>query len=257
MARNRPEALAAALAGLAPVAAMALDRRLLAVPLALLAGATVERYRQGRRERPLTLTATPRECRRALAALGWRYAIAATATGAAALALLVLPALRHRQPEPAAAHRSAAGGGASSFPKVKLARYALRTKIRVDGAVFSVFLPAGQPWARTIRSRSPGERAQWVVLGVDARNLGRRRFNPNVLAYRLADARGNRYAPVVGGGTGPDSLRKTGSLRAGESAQARLGFRVPSTARRLALLFEPVADGSLQVEVPVPPERRR
>jgi hypothetical protein len=249
-------ALAVVLACLAPVAAVALDRRLLAVPLALLAGATVERYRQGRRERPLTLTATPGECRRALAALGWRYAIAATATGAAALALLVLPALRHRQPEPAAAAPSGAGA-VKAFPKVKLARYALRTKIRVDGAVFSVFLPAGQPWARTIRSRSPGKRAQWVLLGVDARNIRRRRFNPNALAYRLADARGNRYAPVVGGGTGPDSLRKTGFLRAGESAQARLGFRVPSTARRLALLFEPVADGSLQVEVPVLTRGRR
>ena len=252
--RRNAEVTAVALACLAPVAAIALlpaDGRILAVPLAVVAGATAERHRAGRRARPLTLAATPREWRRAVAAVGWGYALAGVTAAAAAAMLLALPALRERPPEPHAAERSAPRGAGSTSGEVELARYALGRTIRLAGASFRVSVPAAAPWVRTIRSRSPGKHAKWVLVGVEARNRGRRRFNPNALAYRLADARGNRYAPLVGGGTGPASLSTTGFLAAGERAQARLGFRVPRAARRLALVFEPVPDGSLQVRVPL------
>ena len=245
-----------ALSCLAPVVAVALlpgDWRLLAVPLALLAGTTVERYRQGGRERPLSLTATPREWRRSIAAVGWPYALAGVAATAVAAALLGLPAPRDQPPEADAGGvaRSSRSAAIPGLPEVKRIRYPPGRSIRAPGASFRVSLPAREPWARAIRSRDAGRRATWILVGIDARNLHRRRFNPNALAYRLADAGGNRYAPVVGGGTGPGSLRRTGFLPPGKRAQARLGFRVPRSARGLALVFEPVPDGSLQVEVPL------
>jgi hypothetical protein len=253
--RRHGEALAAGIVCFLAVAAAVLlpgDWRLLAVALALVAGAMVERYRQGGRERPLTLADTPQAWKRALATAGWPYAGAALAATAAGVALLVLPGLRSQQPEGSArADRASQGAAVTQLPEVRVLRRPPGRAVRVRGASFTVFLPAAEDWANEIRSRRAGSSGTWLVVGVDGRNLSRTRFNPNALSYRLRDDRGNRFAPVVGGGTGPASLGRTGFLERGETAQARLGFRVPRAARRMTLIFEPVPDGSVQVQVPL------
>jgi hypothetical protein len=254
--RPRGEALAVGLLCSALLAALALlpgDWRLLALPLALVAGAAIERYRQAGRKRPLSLADTPQEWRRTLGAVGWRYALPALVATAGALGVLSLPEFRSAHPGNGVGERSRGGqrSAVSQLPQVEVLRRRPGIPVRVRGASFRVFLPAAEPWAEAIRSRNAGSGASWVVLGIDGRNLARRQFNPNALSYRLRDARGNRFAPLIGGGTGPASLGRTGVLDRGETAQARLGFRVPRSARRLTLVFEPVSDGSIQVEVPL------
>ena len=224
-----------------------------AVFVAFLAGVALERHRQGRRTRPLTLAETPSAWWRTLGALGWRYALAAAAAGLAALGILGLPGPetdRVRADE-RASRASAALAAKAVSPSVTLLTRRAGRSFRIRGAVFRAFRAAGEPWAQSIHSKDAGRHTSWVVVGVNGRNLARPRFNPNTLPYRLKDTRGNRYAPVVAGGTGAASLAKGGSLRRGESAEARLAFRVPAYARRVTLVFEPVADGSIQVEVPL------
>jgi hypothetical protein len=59
------------------------------------------------------------------------------------------------------------------------------------------------------------------------------------------------YHADVGGGTGPPSLSAPGLLRAGLSAESRLGFRVSRSIRRFDLVFEPSLGGSTQARVPL------
>jgi hypothetical protein len=59
------------------------------------------------------------------------------------------------------------------------------------------------------------------------------------------------YHADVGGGTGPPSLSAPGLLRAGLSAESRLGFRVSRSIRRFDLVFEPSLGGSTQARVPI------
>jgi len=254
--RRRGEALAVALACAAvAVALLALpgDWRLVAVPLALTAGTVVERYRQGRRAEPLGLAETPRAWQRTLVALGWRYVLAALAATAAAAGLLGLPVRNadRMSTRPMEAEPGASSADAHALPAVRALVGRPGHPLRARGASFTVLHPIARPWARSIRARPAAKPHIWVAIGVDGRNIHRRRFNPNALSYRLSDARGRLYAPVVGGGTGPASLARTGFLRPGATAQARLAFLVPKTAGHLTLVFEPVRDGSLQVRVPL------
>jgi hypothetical protein len=254
--RRRGEALAAALTCAAvAIALVALPDgwRLVAVPVAFAAGTIIERYRQGRRTEHLSLAETPRAWRQALTALRWRYVFAALAATIAAAGLLSLPELspnriRHQRDE---ADPGAGRAGPPALPHIKTIAGRPGRTVRAHGASFTVFHPTAEPWARSIRAQRAADRHTWVVVGVDGRNIHRRRFNPNAFAYRLRDGRRNLYAPVVGGGTGPASLARTGSLRPGESAQARLAFLVPTTAGHLTLVFEPGRDGSLQIQVPL------
>lgn len=103
------------------------------------------------------------------------------------------------------------------------------------------------------RSQPAGRGMRWLFIAVDGTNLHRSHFDPNTLACRLRDQEGNVYYADIAGGTGPPSRSTPGLLRRGLTAQARLGFRVPNARRRLALVFEPVTGGSLQVRVPIPP----
>jgi hypothetical protein len=252
---TRREALAVGLLCSAVLGALALlpeDRRLLALPLTLIAGAAIERYRQARRQEPLSLADTPREWKRALGAMGWRYVLPALVATAGGVAVLSMPDLRSTHPGNGAGEHDRGGRTAApELPGVKLVRRRPGVPVRVRGASFRVFLPGAEPWARAIRSRETDAGTAWVLVGVDGTNLARGRFNPNALTYRLKDADGNRFAPLIGGGTGPASLASTGFLERGDTAHARLGFQVPTSARRLTLVFEPVADGSVQVAVPL------
>jgi hypothetical protein len=258
--RARREALAVALACAATAFALAAlpgDWRLLAVPLALAAGTVVERYRQARRAQPLGLAETPRAWRRTLAALGWRYLLAALAATAAAAGLVGLPELNsdRMRPQPNKAEPGAGRAAELALPAVKTLAGRASHPLRAGGASFTVLYRTAQPWAQSIRARPAARHHIWVAVGIVGRNIHRRRFNPNALAYRLRDARGRLYAPLIGGGTGPASLASTGYLRPGESAQARLAFLVPKTAGHLTLAFEPLPDGSLQARVPLQSRR--
>src|SRR5918994_1866996 len=236
--RRRGEELAVALACAAVAIALVVlpgDWRLLAVPLALAAGTVVERYRQGRRSQPLGLAETPRAWQRTLEALGWRYVLAALGATAAASGLLGLPepSADRMRAQPNEAEPGASRAAAHALPAVRTQAGRPGRPVRAGGASFTVLQPTAEPWAQLIRARPAANHHVWVVVGVDGRNIKRRRVNPNALSYRLSDARGRLHAPVVGGGHGPASLASTGFLRPGETAQARLAFLVPKTAGRL------------------------
>jgi hypothetical protein len=106
-------------------------------------------------------------------------------------------------------------------------------------------------WARQIRRRVPGGGRRWVTIAVQATNLDRPNFDPTTLAYRLRDERRSLYAPDAQGGIAPSSRSRRGSLRRGQAADVQLGFRVPTGARRLTLIFEDRLLGPRQVWVPL------
>ena len=177
----------------------------------------------------------------------WRV-VAAGAAIAGAAAVLLLPGLSSDDDDSRAQQTATAPGAAAPAPAPReLERRAGRAFV-VDGARFRVFDPGPEEWAQAIRRRGLGPRLRWVVVGVKATNLARRRFNGNVLAYRLrADSR--LIAPRFSGGTGPDSLVRTGRLARGTSSLTQLGFEVPRAARELALVFEPRPGGADRVRV--------
>ena len=181
----------------------------------------------------------------------WRVVAAGVAVAAAG-AVLLLPALTGGDDEPPRAEQTDTAPGAA--PAVAVPRDIERRAGRafvVDGVRFRVFVPAGDAWAEAMRRRPLPRGARWVVLGVKATNLGRARFNGNVLAYRLR-ADGRLIAPRYSGGTGPESLTRTGRLPRRASSLTQLGFEVPRGARRLGLVFEPRAGGSVRVHVALP-----
>lgn len=177
----------------------------------------------------------------------WRL-VAAGAAIAGAAAVLLLPGLSDDDNDERAQQTATAPGAARPAPPAREFERRAGRAFVLDGARFRVFEPGPEEWAQAIRRRAPGPRMRWVVLGVKATNLGRRRFNGNVLAYRLrADNR--LIAPRFSGGRGPDSLVRTGRLARGASSLTQLGFEVPRAARELALVFEPRPGGAGRVRV--------
>jgi hypothetical protein len=241
--------LAAVVALLAPP-----SLRPVAAAAAFVAGATLERYRQGRRERPLRLEDTPGAWARAVReSVGVPYALAAGLATLAALAVLALPSLSGDDAgdEPAAPTTRDLARAGQALPRIEVARRSPRRQFVVGGLSFRVF-PVDEPRKQAGTLRRPAGRGRiWLTVGVDIRNLSRRRFVPNALAYRLKDGRGRSYWPDIGGGTGPASLALTGHLGRGGLARMRLSFRVPRGERRLALVFEPGSAARLQVRVPL------
>jgi hypothetical protein len=222
---------------------------LLALAAAFLAGTAFERYRQGRRQRPLTLGETPRRwATTARDSIGVQATTVAACAVAAALGLLLLPSLSSFGPsEPPSDDVGAEPQiDRSSLPQVKVLPRPAGAWFTVSGARFRVL--ATENVATTgFQASNPGLRL--VRIDVDGENVRRSRFNPNHLSYRLEDRRGNVYGPEASAGTGPPSLGETGFLRRDEIAHARLAFHVPRSARRLALVFEPGAAGRVQVRV--------
>jgi len=194
----------------------------------------------------------PRSLPRVAGAVGpWRV-VAAGAAVAAAGAVLLLPGLTGGDDGESRAEQTATAPGAD--PAVTAPRDVERRAGRrfvVDGVRFRVFVPGGDAWAQAMRRRPLPRGLRWVVLGVKATNLSRARFNGNTLAYRLR-AGGRLIAPRFSGGTGPESLARTGRLRRGASSLTQLGFEVPRGAGRLGLVCEPRAGGSVRMHVAVP-----
>ena len=110
--------------------------------------------------------------------------------------------------------------------------------------------PSGS-WTEAIVAEDPGASRQWVLVSIEVVNVDRSRFNPALLSYRLRGAGGDLYSPDRGGVVGPNELGTSEGLPRGARAEERLAFRVPSTADRLSLAFEPTLNGPRQVRVPL------
>jgi hypothetical protein len=208
--------------------------------------------RQGLRQRPLSLEETPGLwVATARSSIGLPAIAIAAGAVAAALGLLLLPSLFSTGPpkREAAATRAGPRLNRASLPRLKVLRRSPDSAFTVAGARFRVYR-GGPPTAVAVQARA-GHGGRWVTVGVEGQNLHRSHFNPDHLSYRLLDGRGNAYYPESSGGTGPASLGETGFLGQGETAHADLSFRVPESARRLTLVFEPAPSGRVQVRVPV------
>jgi len=221
----------------------------LTLALAFLAGTVLERYRQGRRRRPLGIGERPRVWLAAARdSIGAPASIVATLAGAGALLFLLMPALTPtKAPLPPTTIRQAVPPRPSGkrSPSLRVLHQRQGTAFVVAAASFRI--------ERLMHSAGAGvdrpAAYKPVAISVEGENLGRRNFNPNHLSYRLLDRLGNLYYPESIAGTGPASLSRTGSLEAGQAASVHLHFSVPRSAQRLTLIFEPVADGSAQVQV--------
>jgi hypothetical protein len=225
-----------------------------AITAALVAGATLERYRQGRRERPLRLADTPaawaddvRE------SVGVRPALVAGLAALAALGVLTLPSLAVDGDSDGRSGQETSGPSHAkpTLPRIAYLRRAPHRAFKASGVRFRVFRIGRSVGGVQIQRMPASGHSRWVSVGVDIRNIARRRFRPSDIAYRLKDGRGRSYWPEIGGGTGPSSLGRTGYVGRGEIAQTRLSFRVPRSAHRLSLIFEPGSKGAVQVHVPL------
>jgi hypothetical protein len=245
------------LAYLVPLGGLALALvyvpRTSAVLAAFVIATALERHRQSARRRPLRLVDSPRAWRATLnATVGVPAAIVVLALGVAAVALERAHfGLERTTTTTGQGGAGTAEGPAARLPRLAVRRYPPSLSFVLAGARFNVHPSPGALWAAQLRQRAAGRGQRWVTIAVETRNLRRRRFDPNTLAYRLRDRRGNVYHANVGGGTGPPSLSTPGLLRPGLSAESRLGFRVPRTIRRVELVFEPSIGGSVQARVPI------
>jgi hypothetical protein len=217
------------------------------------AGAAIERYRNARREQPLTLGATPHAWARGVReSIGLWYSLIGGLAAVSALAVLLMPALSGTgEPDTRAAVSARVAGVKISLPAVNVLTRAPGTPFTARGVSFRVSALRAIPASLGPLQRPAGRRLRWMLVGIDSRNLSRPRFRPSAVAYRLEDERGRSYWPDIGGGAGPASLGQTGFLGRGELFRTRLSFRVSRASRRLTLVFEPVPDGSVQVEVPL------
>jgi hypothetical protein len=224
-------------------------RSWLLLPPAFLAGVWLERCRRGPvRSRPLgeLLSGLHTGVRESV---GWPAALTACAVLGAAVAVLLRPA--EGQPPPRQ------GAGVTGRPKpdplpgIAVHRARPGREFRIADAAFRATAVVNADWARQIRRRTAGDGRRWVTIAVRARNLHRPDFDPTVLSYRLRDERRRLYAADAQGGTAPPSLARHGSLKHGEVARVQLGFRVPTRARRLTLVFEDRLFGPRQVRVPL------
>jgi hypothetical protein len=233
------------------LAAIVLAPGPVALAAAVVTGVVLERFRQGHRERPLRLADTPAAWVESVrSSTGVRHAAAAGIAAVAALAVLLLPSLA---PRPGSEQTLARTGGPAppaktTLPRIEILRRSPRRAFTSAGVSFRVF--PMRPSAGGLQHH-PGAGREWMSVGVEVRNLARRRFRPSSVAYRLKDDRGHAYSPDIGGGTGPASLARTGYLARDEIAYARLSFRIPRAAGSLSLIFEPDPSRPLQVQVPL------
>lgn len=186
--------------------------------------------------------------RERLSEIGTVRTAAAAALGAAAIGVLFVSFGGGGRPDaPAGPPR----GDAGPRPELRPRTRPVGRAFTVRAAAFRVAEAGAAAWARELASRSPGRGMRWLAVTVMVKNVDRRRFDPSRLSYRLRGRGGALYNPDRQGAVGPPGLAQKGGILPGESAQVRLGFRIPRSARRVSLTFEPVEQGSLQVRVPL------
>ena len=182
--------------------------------------------------------------------VGGRTIAAASALAAAAIAILLIPG---DEPEPNGTEEASTPPvvDVGSLPDVRTRVGRLGRPLRAAGTTFTVVDASAEDWARDMQEAPAGRGRRWIALAVSATNRSERPLSPAALSYRLADAERDQYYPDRSSGTGPPSLGATGSIGRGQTAEVQLGFRVPTSAAALVLVFEPSEPGSLQVRVPL------
>lgn len=217
---------------------------IVAAAAGFVAGIAFERVRHTR-GRPSSAPAWPER----LSEIGVARTAAAAVLVAAAIGVLFVSFGGGGQPDvPAGPPR----GDAGPRPELRARSQRAGRTFTARAAAFRVSVEdAGSGWARELSARSPGRGMRWLAVGVVVKNVDRRRFDPSRLSYRLRGSREALFYPDRQGAVGPPGLAQKGGLLPGESAQVRLGFRIPRRARRLTLTFEPVEQGPLQIRVPL------
>lgn len=226
--------------------------RPIAIVLSFFVGAGFERYRQDHLPLPPGLTETPRIWWWKLRdEIGVGSTLAALVLTAAAILVIGLSVTgESNRPLSDGSPPAAAEGGAGPAPQLAIREELAGTAFDAGGARFRVVAADRADWAVALPS-APGEGRRWLAVAVEAR-AATRDLAPATLSFRLSDAEGGLYYPDQQGAIGPPSLTARGFLSPGESAEVRLGFRVPVAADRLALEFEPRVGGSSKVRVSLP-----
>jgi hypothetical protein len=226
------------------------DLWFLSVAAAFLAGGVLERYRQARSPLPPTVVETPREWWWMLSErIGLVWGAGALLLIAAALFVLMVSFGRSHQAQTVPAPSPLQAG---PRPQIKLRDESLGKPFTVAGATFRVISSAGSRWAKPLERRIPTGGRVWFALAVEVTNVSRSRFNPALLSYRLRGPGGKLYLPDRGGVVGPSSLGTRQGLTVGTHAEEQLAFLVPADEPALALAFEPVLNGGMQVRVKLP-----
>jgi hypothetical protein len=88
------------------------------------------------------------------------------------------------------------------------------------------------------RQIAPAAGRVWVFVEVLVRNLGRPRFTPCALHYRIGDAAGAIYFPDRRAGTGAAPAQPPAALAKGALTQCHLGFQVPTQSQGRRLFFD-------------------
>lgn len=224
------------------------DLRLLAIPLALLGGMAIERYRQSYAPIPPALGETPAEWADALRGVGVGYAFFATLLLAAAIAFLVVSGASGPNPGVESATEPAAPNAPP--PALEARTKPVGEPFRASGASFTVVPRPRQPWAQALAAERAPQGGRWVPIAVRVRNVDRRGINPARLPYRLQVAGGGLYTPERASAVGPASLGAEGAIKRGQSAEMQLGFAVGGKERPRALLFSTAPNGP-RVRVPL------
>jgi hypothetical protein len=145
-----------------------------------------------------------------------------------------------------------AGGGASDQPTTPTvapvqaapagSRQVLpaRDPFEIDGARWAVFGNPGQAWVTSASHLAPAAGHRWQFVEVLVRNLGRPRFLPCALHYRLEDSARVTYFRDRRVGPGIQAGQPPAPLPAGRQTQCRLAFQVPAGASGLRLVFDPL-----------------
>lgn len=128
--------------------------------------------------------------------------------------------------------------------------HAARVQFTLAGLQLTVFGAPQEPWTRFVKHVPAGPGQRWELVTVRVTNLTRAGFDPRVLHFRLADARGQTYYPDRKAGTGPAVGRPPHPLARGQLGQAEVAFRVPQSASGLSLLFNPTTQ-RLRLQVPL------
>lgn len=244
-------ALASAIALVLLVDRLPENLDVIAIGAALVAGAGVERWRQYRDPRPPSLRATPAAWWATFGrGVGIGYALPALLLAAAAAAILFV-SLDAREPATGTAP-PAAPADAGRQPRIPVLNRPEGRPFAVRGVAFMVTASPVADWADAILAEPPGTGRRWLTVAVRTKNIARGSFNPAVLDFRLRGSGSVLVGPDRQGAVGPPTLTRGGTLPPGESAQVRLGFRVPRDPTRFALFFEPVPNGQRQVRVRLP-----
>jgi hypothetical protein len=239
------------LAGIVAGLAVSLPADLRSVPLLLavaaIAATVFERYRQGGRNRPLTVAGTPAAWWAAIQSVGVFSVVVALLVVAGGVALLTMPAGGPKNVPQETRTMAPSHEAPPSALRVIVAKP--QQAIRSGGKTWTVVPAQNQAWAqRELRlGIRPGERP--VAIEVVVVNHARRPFNLVSPDYRVEDDHGGFHSADRIVGVGPPS--RSGGLVQGQRGSTRMIFSVPRQTRRITLIWESRRGSASQIHVPL------